>query len=71
MLAAERKDLLVPRLRREGKLVARDLAAEFGVSEDSVRRDLRDLAAARFVTQPTALREPRATIAGKFRAACK
>jgi DeoR/GlpR family transcriptional regulator of sugar metabolism len=46
MLAAERKDLLVSRLRREGKLVARDLAAEFGVSEDSVRRDLRDLAAA-------------------------
>ena len=46
MLAAERKDLLVTRLRREGKLVARDLAAEFGVSEDSVRRDLRDLAAA-------------------------
>jgi DeoR/GlpR family transcriptional regulator of sugar metabolism len=46
MLAAERKDLLVTRLRHEGKLVARDLAAELGVSEDSVRRDLRDLAAA-------------------------
>ena len=46
MLVAERRDLLVARLRREGKLVARDLAAEFGVSEDSVRRDLRDLAAA-------------------------
>src|ERR1700722_16276147 len=46
MLAAERKDLLVARLRREGQLVARDFAAEFGVSEDSVRRDLRDLAAA-------------------------
>jgi DeoR/GlpR family transcriptional regulator of sugar metabolism len=46
MLAAERKDLLVKRLRGEGKLVARDLAAELGVSEDSVRRDLRDLAAA-------------------------
>jgi DeoR/GlpR family transcriptional regulator of sugar metabolism len=46
MLVAEHRDLLVARLRREGKLVARDLAAEFGVSEDSVRRDLRDLAAA-------------------------
>jgi DeoR/GlpR family transcriptional regulator of sugar metabolism len=46
MLAAERKDLLVTRLRREGKLVARDFAAEFGLSEDCVRRDLRDLAAA-------------------------
>jgi DeoR/GlpR family transcriptional regulator of sugar metabolism/transposase len=46
VLAAERKDLLLARLRRDGKLVARDLAAELGLSEDSVRRDLRDLAAA-------------------------
>jgi DeoR/GlpR family transcriptional regulator of sugar metabolism/transposase len=46
VLAAERKDLLLARLRRDGKLVARDLAAELGLSEDSVRRDLRELAAA-------------------------
>ncbi len=46
MLAAERRDLLITRLRREGKLVARDLAVELGLSEDSVRRDLRDMAAA-------------------------
>jgi DeoR/GlpR family transcriptional regulator of sugar metabolism len=46
MLAAERRDLLVGRLRRDGKLIARDLAAELGVSEESVRRDLRELAAA-------------------------
>jgi len=46
MLAAERRDQLVARLHRDGKLVARDLAAELGLSEDSVRRDLRELAAA-------------------------
>src|SRR5215831_8860011 len=46
MLAAERRDLLVARLRRDGKLVSRDLAVELGLSEDSVRRDLRELAAA-------------------------
>ena len=46
MLAAERRDLLVARLRRDGKLVARDLAQELGLSEDSVRRDLREMAAA-------------------------
>ncbi|HEX4725486.1 MAG TPA: DeoR/GlpR family DNA-binding transcription regulator [Pseudonocardiaceae bacterium] len=46
MLAAERRDLLLDRLRRDGKLVAKDLAAELGLSEDSVRRDLRELAAA-------------------------
>ena len=46
MLAAERRDLLLSRLRRDGKLVARDLAAEFDLSEHIVRRDLRELAAA-------------------------
>jgi DeoR/GlpR family transcriptional regulator of sugar metabolism len=46
MLVAERRDLLLRRLETDGKLVARDLAAELGLSEDSVRRDLRDLAAA-------------------------
>jgi DeoR/GlpR family transcriptional regulator of sugar metabolism len=46
MLAAERQDFLLARLARDGKLVARDLAAELGISEDSVRRDLRELAAA-------------------------
>ena len=43
MLAAQRRDLLLDRLRTEGRLVAKDLATEFGVSEDSVRRDLREL----------------------------
>lgn len=46
MLAAERRDLLVTRLHRDGKLVARDLAAELNLSEHIVRRDLRELAAA-------------------------
>jgi DeoR/GlpR family transcriptional regulator of sugar metabolism/transposase len=46
MLAAERRDLLLARLGQDGKLVARDLAAELGLSEDSLRRDLRELAAA-------------------------
>jgi DeoR/GlpR family transcriptional regulator of sugar metabolism len=46
MLRAQRQEWLVDRLRRDGRLVARDLAAELSVSEDSVRRDLRELAAA-------------------------
>jgi DeoR/GlpR family transcriptional regulator of sugar metabolism len=45
MLAAERRDHLLGLLAREGKIVAKDVAAELGISEDSVRRDLRDLAA--------------------------
>ncbi|MEU2833459.1 DeoR/GlpR family DNA-binding transcription regulator [Streptomyces lavendulae] len=45
MLAAERRDHLLGLLAREGKIVAKDVAAALGISEDSVRRDLRDLAA--------------------------
>jgi DeoR/GlpR family transcriptional regulator of sugar metabolism len=44
MLTAERKALLLDRLRRDGRLVATDLAAELAVSEDTIRRDLRELA---------------------------
>lgn len=45
MLAAERRDYLLRILADEGKVVAKDIAARLGLSEDSVRRDLRDLAA--------------------------
>ncbi|SCE56408.1 DeoR/GlpR family DNA-binding transcription regulator [Streptomyces sp. OspMP-M43] len=45
MLAAERREHLLDLLGRTGKIVAKDVAAELGISEDSVRRDLRDLAA--------------------------
>lgn len=46
MLAAQRKTLLLDRLRVDGRLVAKDIAVELGLSEDSIRRDLRELAAA-------------------------
>jgi len=46
MLAAQRRDLLLERLRADGRIIAKDLAAELGMSEDSIRRDLRELAAA-------------------------
>ena len=44
MLVAERKELLLARLAEDGKVVAKDVAAELAVSEDTVRRDLRELA---------------------------
>ncbi|MFS0794644.1 DeoR/GlpR family DNA-binding transcription regulator [Microbacterium sp. 1P10AE] len=46
MLAAARKDVLLERLRRDGRLVVKDVAAELDLSEDSIRRDLRELDAA-------------------------
>jgi DeoR/GlpR family transcriptional regulator of sugar metabolism len=44
-LPRERQEHILERLRRHGRVVAADLAVEFRVSEDSIRRDLRELAA--------------------------
>lgn len=44
VLNEDRKDGLLFRLRRDGRLVASTLSAEFGVSEDTIRRDLREMA---------------------------
>jgi DeoR/GlpR family transcriptional regulator of sugar metabolism len=46
MLVAERKQLALSRLQDEGKIIARELAEELEISEASIRRDLRELAAA-------------------------
>lgn len=45
MLTEQRKHLLLHRLKRDGRLVAKDVSAELGLSEDTIRRDLRELAA--------------------------
>lgn len=45
MLTIQRKALLLDRLSRDGRLVATEIAEELQVSEDTIRRDLRDLAA--------------------------
>ncbi|TIO89886.1 MAG: DeoR/GlpR transcriptional regulator [Mesorhizobium sp.] len=46
MLAEERQAIIRDRLSEHGKVLANALALEFRVSEDTVRRDLRDLARA-------------------------
>jgi DeoR/GlpR family transcriptional regulator of sugar metabolism len=45
VLTAERRREILSRLERDGKVVASELVASLGVSEDTVRRDLRELAA--------------------------
>jgi DeoR/GlpR family transcriptional regulator of sugar metabolism len=45
LLSAERRQAILDTLERDGKVVAARLVAELGVSEDTIRRDLRDLAA--------------------------
>ena len=45
MLTSHRKQRILERLRRSGQIVAKDLSEELGLSEDTIRRDLRELAA--------------------------
>jgi DeoR/GlpR family transcriptional regulator of sugar metabolism len=45
MLTIERKALITDRLRRDGRLVAKAFAEEMALSEDTIRRDLREMAA--------------------------
>ncbi|HMN70678.1 MAG TPA: DeoR/GlpR family DNA-binding transcription regulator [Rhodoblastus sp.] len=45
MLTAQRKTLILARLKADGQVVATELARETGLSEDTIRRDLRELAA--------------------------
>ena len=44
MLASRRKQEILDRVRREGSIVAAMVAVELDVSEDTIRRDLRELA---------------------------
>jgi len=45
-LRDERQQLILGQLTRDGRVLAADLARQFGTSEDTVRRDLRDLSSA-------------------------
>ncbi len=51
MLTKERKGLLLQRLKQDGRIIAKDVARELKLSEDSIRRDLRELAAERLLTR--------------------
>jgi DeoR/GlpR family transcriptional regulator of sugar metabolism len=45
MLASQRKNEILERIRGHGSVVAAEVAIEWNISEDTVRRDLRELAA--------------------------
>ncbi len=44
MLTTHRKKAILAALKRDGQVIARALSESFGVSEDTIRRDLRELA---------------------------
>ena len=44
MLTTERKALILDRLGKEGRVIAKEFSQKLNVSEDTIRRDLRELA---------------------------
>jgi DeoR/GlpR family transcriptional regulator of sugar metabolism len=44
MLTSQRKKFILTRLARDGQIIAKTLSEELGTSEDTIRRDLRELA---------------------------
>ena len=44
MLTSQRKQHILDVLKREGQVIAKTLSQELGLSEDTIRRDLRELA---------------------------
>jgi DeoR/GlpR family transcriptional regulator of sugar metabolism len=44
MLTRQRKKYILERLKKEGQIVAKDLSQQLDLSEDTIRRDLRELA---------------------------
>jgi DeoR/GlpR family transcriptional regulator of sugar metabolism len=45
MLTSQRKSLILDILRRDGQVIAKQVAEELSLSEDTIRRDLREMAA--------------------------
>lgn len=44
MLTSHRKQLILDTLKRDGQVIAKTLSQQFALSEDTIRRDLRELA---------------------------
>ena len=66
LLSAERRQAILTALARDGKVLASRLVAELGVSEDTVRRDLRELAAQGLVQRVHGGALPPAPRSGSF-----
>ena len=72
MLTAERRQAILARLERDGRVVASELVAGLGVSEDTVRRDLRELAdAGAAPARPRRRAPPRAADPSFARTGCE
>jgi len=66
MLREERHYHILEQLRRAGKVQTQDLSRTLGVSEDTLRRDLRDLAAGGKLQRVHGGALPRSSLSGSF-----
>jgi DeoR/GlpR family transcriptional regulator of sugar metabolism len=66
MLTAERRQHILTTLRRDGKVLASELSAALNVSEDTIRRDLRELAEAGLLQRVHGGALPRSPAAASF-----
>ena len=68
MLTQQRKQLILDKLRQDGRIVAATLSESLGLSEDTIRRDLRALAAAGLLQRVHGGALPASPAAGNFEA---
>src|SRR5947209_7692522 len=68
MLTAERRRSIMQTLQRDGKVLASELSKTLRVSEDTIRRDLRELAAAGLLQRVHGGALPRSPAAASFTA---
>ena len=66
MLTAERRQYILEALRRDGKVLATELSAALNVSEDTIRRDLRELAESGLLQRVHGGALPRSPAAASF-----
>jgi DeoR/GlpR family transcriptional regulator of sugar metabolism len=71
MLTAQRKQYLIDLLRRDGRLVAKTLSEELAVSEDTIRRDLREMARDGLLQRVHGGALPASPAMGDFAARCQ
>jgi DeoR/GlpR family transcriptional regulator of sugar metabolism len=62
MLTSQRKKAILKTLARDGQVLAKQLSETFGVSEDTVRRDLRELAGEGLLSEEAWSRRPSAQL---------
>lgn len=66
MLTAERRRSIMQTLQRDGKVLASELSKSFQVSEDTIRRDLRELADAGMLQRVHGGALPRSPVSASF-----